>query len=57
LAEAARVSAFTVNRFEASGAFFNGHSSTIEKLRVAMEAAGVEFTNGGEPGVKMKAPK
>jgi transcriptional regulator with XRE-family HTH domain len=27
----------------------------LVKLRAALEAAGVEFTNGGEPGVKLKA--
>lgn len=27
---------------------------TIEAIRTALEAAGVEFTNGGEPGVKLK---
>jgi transcriptional regulator with XRE-family HTH domain len=52
LAEAARVSAITVKRFEASGAFFNGHSSTCEKLQAALEAAGVAFTDCGEPNVK-----
>jgi hypothetical protein len=25
------------------------------RIQAAMEAAGVEFTNGGEPGVKMRA--
>ena len=27
---------------------------TIEVIRAALEAAGVEFTNGGEPGVKLR---
>ena len=52
LAAAAGVSAMTVTRFE------NGHSrgydDTVEKLRRALEAAGVEFTNGDQPGVRMK---
>jgi predicted transcriptional regulator len=26
----------------------------LEAIRRALEAAGVEFTNGGEPGVKLK---
>jgi len=26
----------------------------MEKLQRALEAAGVAFTNGGEPGVKLK---
>jgi transcriptional regulator with XRE-family HTH domain len=52
LAQKAGVSAMTVTRFE------NGHSSgypeTLEKLQRALEAAGVEFTNGDQPGVRMR---
>jgi transcriptional regulator with XRE-family HTH domain len=29
----------------------------VEALKGALEAAGVEFTNGDEPGVKLKATK
>jgi transcriptional regulator with XRE-family HTH domain len=51
LAKLAGVSAMTVTRFE------NGHSegypATLEKLRRALESAGVEFTNGNAPGVKL----
>jgi transcriptional regulator with XRE-family HTH domain len=32
-------------------------SLNLHKLRAVFEAAGVEFTNGGEPGVKLKAKK
>jgi hypothetical protein len=31
--------------------------STIDALRAAPEAAGVEFTNGGQPGVRMRSEK
>jgi transcriptional regulator with XRE-family HTH domain len=54
LAKLASVSAMTVTRFE------NGHSVgypiTLQKIREALEAAGVEFIpeNGGGPGVRMK---
>jgi transcriptional regulator with XRE-family HTH domain len=52
LAQKAGVSAMTVTRFE------NGHSGgypeTLEKLQRALEAAGVEFTNGDQPGVRMR---
>jgi transcriptional regulator with XRE-family HTH domain len=52
LAAAAGVSTMTVNRFE------QGHSSgaeaTQDKLRRALEAAGVEFTNGDAPGVRLR---
>jgi transcriptional regulator with XRE-family HTH domain len=54
LAKLAGVSAMTVTRFE------NGHSDgaavTLEKLRAALEAAGVEFIaeNGGGAGVRLR---
>ena len=42
----------TVTRFE------NGHSegypATLQKIRAALEAAGVEFTNGDAPGVRLR---
>jgi len=28
----------------------------LDAMRTALEAAGVEFTNGDEPGVKLKRP-
>jgi transcriptional regulator with XRE-family HTH domain len=31
------------------------YARTLDVLRFALEAAGVEFTNGSEPGVKLKA--
>jgi transcriptional regulator with XRE-family HTH domain len=52
LAEKAGVTANTVTRIE-NGA--DAKQSTIDALRGALEAAGVEFTNGGQPGVRMKA--
>lgn len=51
LAEKAGVTANTVTRVE-NGA--DAKQSTIDALRKALEAAGVEFTNGGEPGVKIR---
>jgi hypothetical protein len=35
--------------------FFPGQD--MQAMRAALEAAGVEFTNGDEPGVKLKATK
>jgi hypothetical protein len=38
--------------------FEDGYRPTDRKINTiqrALEAAGVEFTNGGEPGVKLKA--
>jgi hypothetical protein len=31
------------------------HSSTVTALRRAFESAGIEFTNGGGPGVRLRA--
>jgi transcriptional regulator with XRE-family HTH domain len=53
LASAARVRAATISKFE------NGISTlqqvTLHAIQHAFEAAGVEFTNGGQPGVRLKA--
>ena len=54
LAEKAGVTANTVTRIE-NGA--DAKQSTINSLQHALEAAGVEFTNGGQPGVRLKASK
>lgn len=50
LAAAARVSIDTVARFE------RGHElkeRTVDAIKLALEAAGVEFTNGDQPGVRL----
>jgi transcriptional regulator with XRE-family HTH domain len=55
LAAAAKVSMDTVARFERGGEL---KERTIEALQRALEAAGVEFTNGEQPGVRLaKAPQ
>jgi transcriptional regulator with XRE-family HTH domain len=51
LARAAGVSTDTISRFENGG---GSRSPNRAKLRGVLEAAGVEFTNGGEPGVKLR---
>ena len=52
LAAKAAVSVVTVRNFE------KGRSSpqraTLEVVRRALEAAGVELTNGGQPGVRLR---
>ena len=54
LAAAAKVSVDTVARFERGDAL---KERTVEALQRALEAAGVEFTNGDRPGVRLtKAP-
>ena len=50
LAERAGVTANTVTRIE-NGA--DAKQSTIDSLQRALEAAGVEFTNGDQPGVRL----
>ena len=52
LAKKAGVAANTVTRIE-NGA--DAKQSTMDKLQRILEAAGVEFTNGGQPGVRLKA--
>jgi len=53
LARAADVSVNTVNRFESGN---DARLSSVDKMRSAMEAAGVEFIaeNGGGPGVRLR---
>jgi len=54
LAAAAKVSVDTVARFERGDEL---KERTIDALQRALEAAGVEFTNGDQPGVRLtKAP-
>ena len=50
LAAAAKVSIDTVARFERGDEL---KERTIEAMQRALEAAGVEFTNGGKPGVRL----
>ena len=50
LAEKAGVTANTVTQIE-NGA--DAKQSTMDRLQRALEAAGVEFTNGDQPGVRL----
>jgi transcriptional regulator with XRE-family HTH domain len=50
LAAAAKVSIDTVARFERGEEL---RERTIDALQHALEAAGVEFTNGDQPGVRL----
>ena len=55
LAREASVGANTINRFEAGQ---DARVSSVDKMRAALEAAGVEFIpqNGGGAGVRMRQP-
>jgi transcriptional regulator with XRE-family HTH domain len=55
LAAAAHVSSNTVRNFE-SGKSIPMYN-TLAGIQRALEDAGVEFTNGDEPGVKLKKAK
>ncbi len=45
----------SVKRLETLRGVLAAQGRTVERLRRALEAAGVEFTNGGQPGVRLKA--
>jgi transcriptional regulator with XRE-family HTH domain len=51
LAEKAGITANTVTRIENGS---DAKQSTIKAIRRALESAGVEFTNGDAPGVKLR---
>ena len=55
LAEKAVVGLSTVVDFERERREVS--SEAIAKMKDALESAGVEFTNGGQPGVRMNAMK
>jgi len=50
LAEASGLALATVVKFERSGRAVQA----VQAMQLAFEAAGVEFTNGDEPGVKLR---
>ena len=54
LASAADVSVETVKRLEKMPGLVPGQVSTVDRIKRALEAAGVEFTNGDVPGVRLK---
>ncbi len=53
LAAKANVGRATIADFESGKR--EPYARTMDALRFALEGAGVEFTNGSEPGVKLKA--
>jgi transcriptional regulator with XRE-family HTH domain len=54
LAEKAKVSTNTITRFERGEPL---RERTVDAIRAALEAAGVEFTNGDRPGVRLRLAK
>lgn len=53
LAEAADVALSTIVTWELEQ--HQPRQATIDRVRLAIETRGVEFLNGGQPGVRMKA--
>jgi transcriptional regulator with XRE-family HTH domain len=52
-AKLAKVAPSTLSRFEAGEQL---NPRTVEAIQRALEAAGVEFTNGDAPGVRLRKP-
>ena len=57
LAAASTVSEPTIARLESADGTIGGRPETSAKIIAAIEKAGIEFTNGGAPGVKVVAKK
>jgi len=53
LADAADVSLETIKRIEAKPGQVSANTRTMDAIKRALETAGVEFTNGDQPGVRM----
>jgi predicted transcriptional regulator len=57
LAARAGVSLETIKRIERKPGKVSAYAATLEAIQRALEAAGVEFTNSDQPGVRLrKAP-
>ena len=52
LAEAAKIGRATIADFKSGKR--DPYVRTLDELRAALEAAGVEFTNGDQPGVRLR---
>jgi transcriptional regulator with XRE-family HTH domain len=55
LADKSGVSLETIKRIERTPGPISAYTATVDKLRRALEAAGIEFSDGDEPGVRLKA--
>ena len=55
LAKRAGLNVNTIRNMEGSGAgLIAGRATNIQSVKAALEAAGILFLNGGEPGVRLK---
>jgi transcriptional regulator with XRE-family HTH domain len=57
LAEKAGISLPTVQRLEAASAVPSTSVQTLLSVKAALEEAGVEFTDGDTPGVRLRRPR
>jgi hypothetical protein len=55
LADTSRVSLATIKRIEGQPGAISANRPTVDALQRALEAAGVEFTNGGQAGVRLRS--
>jgi transcriptional regulator with XRE-family HTH domain len=54
LAMRAGVSLETIKRIERKPGKVSAYAATLEAIQAALEAGGVEFTNGDQPGVRLR---
>jgi transcriptional regulator with XRE-family HTH domain len=54
LADASSVSLPTIKRLESKPGPLGAYSSTVAAIARAFETAGIEFTNGDQPGVRLR---
>lgn len=54
LAKQAKVAIGTIRRMESFDGEIGCNTNTLHKVQFALEKAGIEFLNHGEPGVKLK---
>lgn len=58
LAERTGVNVNTIRNMEKAGAGpISGRSSSVQAVQRVLEAAGIEFLNHGQPGVKLRKPQ
>ena len=58
LAKRAKLSVTTISNMEGvGGEILRSSFETVRAVQRALEAVGVEFTNGDSPGVRLKASK
>ncbi len=57
LARASGVSLPTIKRMESGDGLIRGITDNVRKIQRALQAAGIEFTNDGGPGVRLRPPQ